>query len=124
MLDLLFNEEEDVRVLAASVLGVCLTYTDDAVFDSIVSGKILTAAPSGVTEEDHGRCVALGQLLKYNGERCAPYHAAIIHNVTAYLKNDNLMTRKAAISVCKYFLNSFNGMTEENKVVMGVRREA
>ena len=106
MLDLLFNEEEDVRVLAASVLGVCLTYTDD------------------VTEEDHGRCVALGQLLKYNGERCAPYHAAIIHNVTAYLKNDNLMTRKAAISVCKYVLNSFNGMTEENKVVMGVRREA
>ena len=116
MVNLLFNAEEDVRVLAASVLGVCLTFADDAVFDSIVRTTILTTSLAELSsEEQHGRCVALGQLLKYNGERSVPYHTEIIHNVTLYLKTDNLMIRKSAISVCKYVLNSYNMMTEENK---------
>ena len=120
---MLFNAEEDVRVLAASVLGVCLTFADDAVFDSIVRTTILTTSLAELSsEEQHGRCVALGQLLKYNGERSVPYHTEIIHNVTLYLKTDNLMIRKSAISVCKYVLNSYNMMTEENKVgAEGVR---
>ena len=51
MVNLLFNAEEDVRVLAASVLGVCLTFADDAVFDSIVRTTILTTSLAELSSE-------------------------------------------------------------------------
>lgn len=116
MVELLFNEASDIRSLAAGVLGVCLSFSEDDTFNSIVKTSILSpAVPSYSSDERHGRCLALGQLLKYNNERASIYHEQIIHDVTTYLKDDVIMIRKSAISVCKYVLNSYNTMTKENK---------
>lgn len=58
----------------------------------------------------------LGQVLKYNGERCIPYHQQIVENDVAYIKDDTIMICMAGISVCKYVLNAYNTMSEANKV--------
>lgn len=119
MVSLLSNSEEDIRVLAAGVLGVTLSFSDDATFKSIMENSILTtgqASPEIAVR--HGKCVALGQALKYNGERCIPYHQQIVENDVAYIKDDTILICMAGISVCKYVLNAYNTMSESNKVLL------
>ena len=45
-----------------------------------------------------------------------PYHGHIIEDDATYIKDDVLLVRMAGISVCKYVLNIYNSMSEENKV--------
>lgn len=118
MIELLYNEAADIRSLAANVLGVCLSFSDDSTFNTIVTSTILSTDVSSIhnADERHGRCLAIGQLIKYNNERSISYHDHIIHDVTAYLKDDVLMIRKTAISVSKYILNIYNTMNDDNKV--------
>ena len=118
MIELLYNEAADIRSLAANVLGVCLSFSDDNTFNTIITSTILSTDVTSIhnADERHGRCLAIGQLIKYNNERALSYHNHIIHDVTAYLKDDVLMIRKTAISVSKYILNIYNTMSDENKV--------
>ena len=116
MLVLMVDSQEDVRVLAAGVLGVVMKYCNDETFKNTMQKEIIVDESFATTEESHGRCTALGQILKYNNERCKPMHEVIIHKVHQYLKNDSLMIRKSAISVCKYVLNVYDTMEEKNKV--------
>ena len=108
-------------MLAAGVLGVSLSYSDDATFKSIMESSILSSDPSSLDVDNrHGRCVGLGQVLKYNGERCIPYHQQIVENDVAYIKNDTLVVCMAGISVCKYVLNAYNTMSDANKVAIWI----
>lgn len=92
MVNLLSNSEEDIRVLAAGVLGVTLSFSDDVSFKSILENSILSSDQlSSDVAVRHGKCVALGQVLKYNGERCIPYHQQIVENDVAYIKDDTIM---------------------------------
>lgn len=120
MVELLSNDEEDVRVLAAGVLGVTLSFSDDTTFTAIMEKTILTTGqPSTDVAVRHGKCLALGQALKYNNARCATYHHRIIEDVTIYLKDDSLLVCMSGISVCKYVLNVYNTMTTDNQVAVG-----
>ena len=41
MIELLYNEAVDIRSLAANVLGVCLSFSDDNTFNTIITSTIL-----------------------------------------------------------------------------------
>ena len=116
MLQLISASEEATRVSAARVLGVALKFNPDAAFQSILETEILAEPGNVGADVVHGRCLALGQVLRYNAERCAASHAAIIDRIRAYLKSDSLMVRKAAISDCKYVLNAYALLSEADKV--------
>ena len=81
MLKLISASEESTRVSAARVLGVALKFNPDAAFQSILETEILAEPGNVGVEVVHGRCLALGQVLRYNAERCAASHAAIIDRI-------------------------------------------
>ena len=117
MVALLTHKEEDIHVLAAGVLGVSLTFCDEDTFRRLVEEYILnTAEIPNEPSVLHGRCMALGQALKYNAERCAVYHRQIINDVIIYIRDEDTQVCRAGISVCKYILNAYSGMNEAHKV--------
>ena len=121
MLQLIEAKEEATRVAAARVLGVALKFNADAAFESILETKILAEPGNVSVDVVHGRCLALGQVLRYNAERCAASHAALLDRIRAFLTSDSLMVRQAAISDCKYVLNAYSLLSEADKVgVIGV----
>ena len=88
MLQLISASEESTRVSAARVLGVALKFNSDAAFQSILETQILAEPGNVGADVVHGRCLALGQVLRYNAERCAASHAAIIDRIRAYLQSE------------------------------------
>lgn len=117
MVELLVNREEDIRSLAATVLGVSLTFCDEDAFKRLMENHILND-PEMTNEIAvlHGQCMALGQALKYNKERCSQYHQNIITHVITYIRNENLQVCMAGISACQYVLNAYSSMDNVQKV--------
>ena len=116
MLQLLSDSQEESRVAASRVLGVALKFNADDAFQSILQQQILAENCLASSELRHGRCLALGQVLRYNAERCRAEHSQIIDRIRSFLKNDSLMIRKAAISDCKYVLNAYSLLSEDDQV--------
>ena len=65
MLQLISAGEEATRVSAARVLGVALKFNPDAAFQSILETEILAEPGNVGADVVHGRCLALGQVLRY-----------------------------------------------------------
>lgn len=128
MLQLLSAGPEATRVAAARVLGVALKFNADTAFHAILEQQILADGASGGSgasgaanlsvEATHGRCLALGQVLRYNAERCRAEHARMIEQIRAWLRSDSLMVRKAAISDCKYVLSAYSLLDDADKVLL------
>lgn len=131
MLQLLSAGPEATRVAAARVLGVALKFNADTAFHAILEQQILADGASGASggsggsgaanlsvEATHGRCLALGQVLRYNAERCRAEHARMIEQIRAWLRSDSLMVRKAAISDCKYVLSAYSLLDDADKVLL------
>ena len=81
MLKLISASEESTRVSAARVLGVALKFNPDAAFQSILETEILAEPGNVGVEVVHGRCLALGQVLRYNAERFIVVYDAFASNV-------------------------------------------
>ena len=117
MVTLLTQKEDDIHALAAGVLGVSLTFCDEDTFKRLMEECILNFTElSNEPSVLHGRCMALGQALKYNAERCTAYHSHIINDVIIYIRDEDIQVCRAGISVCKYILNAYSGMNDAHKV--------